>query len=89
MGNFTLAGKRRLRPCLNTLRVLASSENPHRQRLIEREVDRYLERDPLSFARGLERLRVAIHDERAKRCQGEDWSLAEDYVRQLLRKINK
>ncbi|PWT82629.1 MAG: hypothetical protein C5B58_07880 [Acidobacteria bacterium] len=84
MGNFTLAGKRRLRPCLATLRVLASSNNPHRQRLIEREIDKYLQRDPLGFARGLERLRVAIHDEEAKLREGEDWSVAQDYVRQLL-----
>jgi len=66
---------------------LASSENPQRQRLIEREIDKYLERDPLGFARGLERLRGAIHDEEAKGREGEDWSIAEDYVRQLLRRM--
>jgi hypothetical protein len=33
--------------------------------------------------RGLERLRVAIHNEEAERREGEDWSVARDYVRSL------
>jgi hypothetical protein len=54
---------RRLRPCLAALRVLASSKAPHRHRLIELEIDEYLNKDPHSLARGLERLRVAIQNE--------------------------
>ena len=56
----------------------------HRDRLIEREINEYLKNDPLSRARGLERLRVAIQNEEAERRQGEDWSVARDYVRSLL-----
>jgi hypothetical protein len=48
---------------LAALRVLASSKAPHRHRLIETEIDEYLKKDPLGLARGLERLRVAIHNE--------------------------
>jgi hypothetical protein len=32
----------------------------------------------------VERLGKAIHDEPAKRREGEDWSLAKDYVRSVL-----
>jgi hypothetical protein len=75
---------RRLRPCVAALRVLASSKASHRHRLIELEIDEYLNNDPLSLARGLERLRVAIHNEEAERREGEDWSVAKNYVRSLL-----
>ena len=84
MGTFTQAGMRRLRPCLAALRVLARSKAPLRHRLIELEIDGYLKSDPLSLARGLERLR-AIHNEEAERREGEDWSVAREYVRSLLR----
>ena len=87
MGTFTRAGMRRLRPCLAALRVLASSKAPHRHRLIETEIDEYLKKDPLGLARGLERLRVAIHNEEAERREGEDWSIAREYVRSLLRSM--
>jgi hypothetical protein len=69
---------------LGRLACLASSKAPHRHRLIEREIDEYLKNDPLSRARGLERLRVAIHNEEAERREGEDWGVAKDYVRSLL-----
>ena len=69
------------------LRVLASSKAPLRHRLIELEIDEYLKNDPLSLSRGLERLRSAIHNEEAERREGEDWSLAKDYVRSLLREM--
>ena len=87
MGTFARAGMRRLGPCLAALRVLASSKASHRYRLIELEIDAYLNNDPLSLARGLERLRVAIHKEEAERREGEDWSVARDYVRSLLHKM--
>jgi hypothetical protein len=85
MGTFSRAGMRRLRPCLAALRVLASSKAPHRHRLIELEIDEYLNKDPHSLARGLERLRVAIQNEETERREGEDWSAAKDYIRSLLR----
>jgi hypothetical protein len=72
---------------LAALRVLASSKTPLRRRLIELEIDEYLKKDPLSLARGLERLRVAIHNEETERREGEDWSIAREYVRSLLRRM--
>jgi hypothetical protein len=69
------------------LRVLASSKSAHRYRLIEREIDEYLKNDLVSLARGLERLRAAIHNEEAERREGEDWSVAKEYVRSLLREM--
>jgi hypothetical protein len=84
MGTFTRAGMRRLRPSLAALRVLARSKAPLRHRLIKLEIDGYLKSDPLNYARGLERLRVAIQNEEAKLHEGEDWSVAREYVRSLL-----
>jgi hypothetical protein len=78
---------RRLGPCLTALRVLARSKGPYRDLLIERHIDQYLKNDPVSLAHGLERLRVAIHNEEAERREGEDWSIAKDYVRSQLRKM--
>ena len=87
MGTFARAGMRR--PCLAALRVLASSKARNRHRLIEREIDEYLKNDPLSRARGLERLRGAIQNEEAKRREVEDWSMAREYVRSLLRRMTR
>jgi hypothetical protein len=69
---------------LAALRLLARSKAPLRHRLIELEIDGYLKSDPLNVARGLERLRVAIQNEEAKLQEGEDWSVAREYVRSLL-----
>jgi hypothetical protein len=69
---------------LAALRVLASSKAPHRHRLIETEIDAYLKKDLLGLVRGLERLRVAVHNEEAERREGEDWGVARDYFRSLL-----
>ena len=73
------------RPCLTALRVLAKSKGPHRHLLIERHIDQYLRTDPFSLAHALERLRKAIHYEELERREGEDWSVAKEYVRSLLR----
>ena len=43
---------------------------------------------PFSLAHALERLRRAIHYEELERREGEDWSVAKDYVRSLLRRMN-
>ena len=75
----------RLGPCLAALRVLASSKVPHRHVPIERQIDEYLRNDPFSLAHALERLRRAIHFEELERREGEDWSVAREYVRSLLR----
>jgi hypothetical protein len=54
--------------------------------LIERQIDEYLRNDPFSLAHALKRLRRAIHYEELERREGEDWSVANDYVRALLRR---
>jgi hypothetical protein len=78
---------RRLGPCLTALRVLASSKGPHRHLLIERNIHDYLRTDPVSLAHALERLRRAIHYEELQRRKGEDWSIAKEYIRLLLRRM--
>jgi hypothetical protein len=77
----------RLGPCLTALRVLAKSQGPHRDVLIEKYIDEYLRNDPFSLAHGLERLRRAIHYEELERRKGEDWSVAKNYVRLLLHRM--
>jgi len=53
----------------------------------ERHIDEYLKADPFSLAHALERLRRAIHYEELERRDGEDWSIAKEYVRSLLRRM--
>ena len=77
----------RLGPCLTALRVLAKSKGPHRDVLIEKYIDEYLRNDPFSLAHALERLRRAIHYEELERRNGEDWSVAKNYVRLLLHRM--
>jgi hypothetical protein len=77
----------RLGRCLAALRALAKSRGPHRSVLVERHIDDYLRTDPFSLAHALERLRRAIHYEELERREGEDWSIAKDYVRSLLRRM--
>jgi hypothetical protein len=75
-----------LRPCLTALRILAKSTGPHRHVLIEKHIDD-LRNDPFSLAHALERLRMAIQYEAAQRREGEDWSMARNYVRLLLHRM--
>ena len=77
----------RLGPCLTALRVLAKSKGPHRDILVEKYIDEYLRTDPFSLAHALERLRRAIHYEELERREGEDWSVAKNYVRLLLHRM--
>jgi hypothetical protein len=77
----------RLGPCLTALRILAHSKGPRRDILIEKNIDEYLRTDPSSLAHGLERLRRAINYEELERRQGEDWSVAKNYVRLLLHRM--
>ena len=72
---------------LDALRNLARTDVPNRAELIERNVDRYLKDEIGGRQRALERLRVAIHNEEAERREGEDWSIAREYVRSLLRRM--
>ena len=65
----------------------ANPNDPHRSVLVERHIDEYLRTDPFSLARALERLRRAIHYEEVERREGEDWSVAKEYVRSLLHRM--
>ena len=87
MGRYARSEMHRLGPCLTALRILAKSTGPHRHVLIEKHIDEYLRNDPFSLAHALERLRRAIHYEEFQRREGEDWSVAKDYVRLLLHRM--
>jgi hypothetical protein len=76
-----------LRTYFDALRVLAKTHDPNRVVSIKRNIDRYLQIERGGKERGLERLRIAIHNEEAERREGEDWGVARDYVRSLLRRI--
>ena len=69
------------------LRTLAKSKDPHRHIFVERHIDYYLRTDPFSLAHALERLRRAIRYEELERREGEDWSVAKNYVRLLLHRM--
>ena len=77
----------RLRTCMDALRVLARSNDPNRAVLVERYIDEYLRTETVSLSRALERLRRAIHYEEVEGREGEDWSLAKEYVRSLLHRM--
>jgi hypothetical protein len=72
---------------IDALRILAKTHGSGRVVLIKRNIDRYLQIESGRKERGLERLRVAIHNEEVERREGEDWSVAKNYVRSLLRKM--
>jgi hypothetical protein len=72
---------------LAALRTLAKSKDPHRHIFVERHIDDYLRTDPFSLAHALERLRRAIRYEELERREGEDWSVAKNYVRLLLHRM--
>ena len=73
----------RFRTYLDALRNLARTDVPNRAVLIKRNVDLYLKDEIRGRQRALERLRQAIHNEETERREGEDWSVAKDYVRSL------
>jgi hypothetical protein len=73
----------RFKTYMDALRNLARTDVPNRAELIKRNVDRYLKDEVGGRQRGLERLRQAIHNEETERREGEDWSVANDYVRSL------
>ena len=68
---------------VDALRNLARPDAPNRAELIKRNVDLYLKDEIGGRQRALERLRQAIHNEETERREGEDWSVAKDYVRSL------
>jgi hypothetical protein len=77
----------RLKTYVDALRVLARTKDPNRVDLVKRNIDNYLKTETGAKERALERLRVAIHNEEAERREREDWSVARDYVRSLLRRM--
>ena len=70
---------------IEALRVLARTNQLNRGLLIERNIDGYLA-EAGSERSSLEPLRDAIDREEAEKRQGEDWSIARDYVRSWLRR---
>jgi hypothetical protein len=77
----------RLHRLVETLRVLARTNEPNRAVLIEKAVNEYLN-DKAGIARlSLERLCDAIDREEAEKRPIEDWSIARDYVRSRLRRL--
>ena len=68
---------------IEALRVLARTNQSNRGLLIERNINDYLA-EAGSERSSLERLRDAIDHEEAEKRQGEDWSIARDYVRSRL-----
>jgi len=73
----------RLGTCMDALRILARTNDLSRVVLIERNIDGYLKTEIGGKERGLERLRVAIHNEQVEGRRGEDWCMAKEYVRSL------
>jgi len=51
---------------------------------IEKNIEEYLNAEPGSERPALERLRDAIGDEEAEKREGEDWSIAKNFVRSWL-----
>jgi hypothetical protein len=77
----------RLQQLVETLRVLARTNEPNRAVLIEKAANEYLN-DKAGIARlSLERLCDAIDREEAEKRPIEDWSIARDYVRSRLRRL--
>jgi ribbon-helix-helix CopG family protein len=77
----------RLQQLVETLRVLARTNEPNRAVLIEKAVNEYLN-DKAGIVRlSLERLCDAIDREEAEKRPIEDWSIARDYVRSRLRRL--
>jgi hypothetical protein len=74
----------RLGMCMDELRVLARSNDRDRAVLVEGHIDTYLTTETVSVWQALERLRQSIRDEQAKGREGENWSIAKEYIRSVL-----
>ena len=82
-----LAEMDRLQQLVETLRVLARTNEPNRVVLIEKAINEYLN-DKAGIVRlSLERLCNAIEREEAEKRPIEDWSIAKDYARSWLRRL--
>ena len=76
-----------LQELVETLRVLARTNEPNRVVLIEKAINEYLNDKAGIVGLSLERLCDAIDREEAERRPIEDWSIAKDYVRSRLRRL--
>ena len=76
-----------LQQLVETLRVLARTNEPNRVVLIGKAVDEYLN-DKAGIVRlSLEQLCNAIDREEAAKRSIDDWSIARDYARSRLRRL--
>ena len=76
-----------LQQLVETLRVLAQTNEPNRVVSIEKTINEYLN-DKAGIVRlSLERLCDAIDREEAEKRPIEDWSIARDHVRSRLRRL--
>jgi hypothetical protein len=76
-----------LQQLVETLRVLARTNEPNRVVLIEEAINEYLN-DKAGIVRlSLQRLCDAIDREEAEKRRGENWSIAGDYVHSRLRRL--
>ena len=78
----------RLQTHMDELRALASRNDLNQVILVEQNIDEYIKANGNHIAHALERLRSAIHEEEVANRPGEDWSIARDYVRQLLHRLS-
>jgi hypothetical protein len=70
----------RIETYMDALRNLSRADVPDRAELIKKNVDRYLKDEIANRQRAFERLQRAIHNEETERREGEDWSIAKNYV---------
>jgi hypothetical protein len=76
-----------LKQLVETLRLLAQTNDPNRVVLIEKAINEYLN-DKAGIVRlSLQRLCDAIDREEAEKRRGENWSIAGDYVHSRLRRL--
>jgi len=74
----------RLVTCMDALRALARSNDPDRAVLVEKYIDAYLTTETVSVWYALEWLSKNIRDEQAEGREGENWSVAKEYIRSVL-----
>jgi hypothetical protein len=76
-----------LQQLVETLRVLARTNEPNRAVLIENAINEYLN-DKAGIVRlSLERLCNAIERQEAEKRPTENWSIAKDYIRSRLHRL--
>jgi hypothetical protein len=76
-----------LQQLVETLRVLARTNEPNRVVLIEEAINEYLNDKGGIVRLSLERLCNVIDREEGEKRPTEDWSIAKDYVRSRLRRL--